>query len=158
MNKPRYSIVEGIRVGEGTIIRDHVNLYHCEIGRNCKIESYVYIEEGVKIGDNVKIKPYCFIPTGVTIEDDVLVGPGVIFTNDKYPTVRGSWKLLHTTVRRGASIGARSVILPGIEIGELSLIGAGSVVTHDVPPRSLLYGASARKIASMSSRKTRGAL
>jgi len=141
MHSPsKYSITKEVEVGEGTKIYDHVNLYKCKIGRNCKIEPYVYIEGGVVIGDNCKIKPFVFIPTGVTIEDDVFIGPNVTFTNDKYPKAHGEWKLLETRVKRGASIGANSVILPGITIGENALIGAGSVVTKDVPDHALVTG------------------
>jgi len=137
---PKYSIAKDVQVGEGTEIYDHVNLYKCKIGRNCKIEPYVYIEGGVVIGDNCKIKPFVFIPTGVTIEDDVFIGPNVTFTNDKYPKAHGEWRLLETRVKRGASIGANCVILPGLTIGEHALIGAGSVVTKDVPDHALVTG------------------
>jgi len=136
----KYSIAKDVQVGEGTKIYDHVNLYKCKIGRNCKIEPYVYIEGGVVIGDNCKIKPFVFIPTGVTIEDDVFIGPNVTFTNDKYPKAHGEWRLLETRVKRGASIGANSVILPGLTIGEYTLIGAGSVVTKDVPDYAVVAG------------------
>lgn len=137
---PKYSIVKDVEVGEGTEIYDHVNIYKCKIGKNCKIESYVYIEGGVVIGDNCKIKPFVFIPTGVTIEDDAFIGPNVTFTNDKYPRARGEWKLLQTTVKRGASIGANCVILPGLTIGENALVGAGSVITSDVPDNAVVAG------------------
>jgi UDP-2-acetamido-3-amino-2,3-dideoxy-glucuronate N-acetyltransferase len=136
----KYSIVKGVEVGEGTKIYDHVNIYKCKIGKNCKIESFVYIEGGVVIGDNCKIKPFVFIPTGVMIESDVFIGPNVAFTNDKYPRARGDWKLLQTRVKRGASIGANSVILPGVTIGEKALVGAGSVITSDVPDNAVLAG------------------
>ena len=136
----KYSIVKDVEVGEGTKIYDHVNLYKCKIGKNCKIEPFVYIEGGVVIGDNCKIKPFVFIPTGVTIESDVFIGPNVAFTNDKYPRARGDWKLLQTRVKRGASIGANSVILPGVTIGEKALVGAGSVITSDVPDNAVLAG------------------
>jgi len=136
----KYSIVKDVEVGEGTKIFDHVNIYKCKIGKNCKIEAYVYIEGGVVIGDNCKIKPFVFIPTGVTIEDDVFIGPNVTFTNDKYPKACGEWKLLETRVKRGASIGANCVILPGLTIGEYALVGAGSVVTKDVPDFAIVTG------------------
>jgi UDP-2-acetamido-3-amino-2,3-dideoxy-glucuronate N-acetyltransferase len=142
-----FAIVKDAEIGKDTIIRNHVNLYKCKIGRSCKIESFVYIEEGVTVGDNCKIKPCVYIPTGVTIEGDVFVGPNVTFTNDKYPHVQGEWQLLRTLVRRGASIGAHSVILPGITIGRNAVIGAGAVVTSDVPDGAVVYGNPARPSA-----------
>jgi len=134
------SVLKDVEVGEGTVIHDQVNLYKCKIGRNCKIGAFVYIEEGVVIGDNCKIKPFVFIPTGVIIEDDVFIGPNVTFTNDKYPRVNGFWSVLPTRVKKGASIGAGSVILPGLTIGENSIVGAGSVVTKNVPDDTVVLG------------------
>lgn len=142
--KPRYSIVKDAEIGEGCRIHDQVNLYKCKIGKNTKIDAYVYVEQDVVIGSNCKIRPFVFIPTGVTIEDDVFIGPNVTFTNDKYPQTHGNWKLIPTRVERGASIGANTVILPGITIGEKAVVGAGSVVTKDVPPHSIVAGNPAR--------------
>jgi acetyltransferase-like isoleucine patch superfamily enzyme len=147
---PKYSFLEKADIGEGSVIHDQVNLYKCRIGKNCKIDAFVYVEEGVVIGDNCKIRPFVFIPTGVTIEDDVFIGPNVSFTNDKYPKVKGEWKLLQTRIKRGASIGANSVILPGVTIGEEALVGAGSVVTKDVPKRARVAGSPARIIGYKS--------
>jgi len=144
--KPKYAIIKDVKAGEGTRIYDQVNLYKCKIGRNCKIDAYVYIEEGVEIGDNVKIRAFTFIPEGVKIEDDVFIGPGVIFTNDRYPRARGKWRLLRTLVKRGASIGARSIILPGVTIGEYALIGAGSIVTKDIDDYAIAVGSPARVV------------
>ena len=145
LGRLRYSVTVDAEIGEGTTVRDHVNLYKCKIGRNCKIESFVYIEEGVAIGDNCKIKPHVFIPTGVVIEDDVFIGPNVTFTNDRYPRAKGEWQLLRTLVRCGASIGANSVILP-VTIGRNAMVGAGSVVTKNVPDGAIVCGNPARPL------------
>jgi len=138
--RSNFSVLKDVEIGEGTVIHDHVNLFRCKIGKNCKVDAYVYIEENVVIGDNCKIRPFVFIPTGVTIADNVYVGPHVTFTNDKYPKARGEWNLLQTRIKRGASIGANSVILPGVTIGEDALVGAGSVVTKDVPNCAIVAG------------------
>jgi len=142
----KFSQIVDAEIGEGTVLRDHVNLYKCKIGRNCKIESFVYIEEGVTVGDDCKIKPHVYLPTGVVIEDQVFVGPNVTFTNDKYPRVSGEWTLLTTIVRRGASIGAHSVILPGVTIGRNAVVGAGSVVTTDISDGTTVCGNPARPV------------
>jgi len=144
--EPKYSVIQQAEIGEGTVVHDHVNLYKCKIGRNCKIDAYVYIEEGVIIGDNCKVRPFVFIPTGITVEDDVFIGPSVSFTNDKHPRVKGEWKLLQTTVKKGASIGANSTILAGVTVGEGALVGAGSVVTKSVPDRTVVAGNPATKV------------
>lgn len=142
----RYSVMRDVKVGKGTTIHDQVNLYKCRIGKNSKIDAFVYIEEGVVIGDNCKIRPFVFIPTGVTILDNVFIGPNVSFTNDKYPRSRGEWKLLKTIVKKGASIGANSVILPGVTIGKDALVGAGSIVTKSVPDNAIVVGNPSRII------------
>lgn len=145
MNKPKYSIIKDALIGQNSRIYDHVNLYKCKIGKDSKVDAFVYIEEGVIIGNRVKIRAFTFIPTGVVIEDDVFIGPSVIFTNDKYPRVGAEWKLLRTIVKKGASIGAGSVILP-VTIGKNALVGAGSVVTKDVPDNVLVQGNPAKVI------------
>jgi len=142
----KYSILKNVDIGKGTVIHDQVNLYKCKIGRNCKIDAFVYIEEDVVIGDNCKIRPFVFIPTGVTIEENVFIAPGVIFTNDKYPKVSGEWKLMPIRVKKGASIGAGAIILPGVTIGENALIGSGAVVTKDVPDNAVVVGNPSRII------------
>jgi UDP-2-acetamido-3-amino-2,3-dideoxy-glucuronate N-acetyltransferase len=142
--RPQYSIIKKTKIGHSSRVYDQVNLYGCKVGKNTKIDAYVYVEEGVTIGDNCKIRPFVFIPTGVTIEDNVFIGPGVTFTNDKYPRAHGDWKLLKTRVKKFASIGARSVINPGVTIGENSLIGSGSVVTRDIPDNAVAFGNPAR--------------
>jgi UDP-2-acetamido-3-amino-2,3-dideoxy-glucuronate N-acetyltransferase len=136
----KYSIMKEVKIGSGTVVHDQVNLYKCSIGKNCKIDAYVYIEEGVAIGNNCKIRPFVFIPTGVVIEDEVFIGPNVSFTNDKYPKASGEWTLLRSKIKKGASIGANSVILPGVTVGEKALVGAGSVITKDVPANAIIAG------------------
>jgi UDP-2-acetamido-3-amino-2,3-dideoxy-glucuronate N-acetyltransferase len=133
-------LLKGVEIGEGTVIHDQVNLYKCKIGKNCKIDAYVYIEEGVVIGDNCKVRPFVFIPQGVTIANNVFIGPSVVFTNDKYPKAHGEWNLMTIKVKEGASIGAGAVILPGLIIGKNALIGAGAVVTKDVPDNAVVVG------------------
>lgn len=153
--KSKYSVIKDVKIGKGTIIKDYVNLYGCEIGKNCKIDAFVYIESGVKIGDNCKIRAFTFIPEGVTIENNVFIGPSVSFTNDKYPqatTLQGKlkikqdWKLERIIVKRGASIGANATIVGPVIIGENSLIGAGAVVTKNVAPRQIVAGVPAKLI------------
>jgi UDP-2-acetamido-3-amino-2,3-dideoxy-glucuronate N-acetyltransferase len=136
----QYSVIKDAEIGEGSVVHDQVNLYGCKIGKNCKIDAFVYVEEGVVIGDNCKIRPFVFIPTGVTIESDVFIGPNVTFTNDLYPKVKGDWTLVKTRVKSGASLGANSVILPGLIIGKQALVGAGAVVTKDVPDKAIVAG------------------
>lgn len=131
-------------IGESTVIHDFVDLYKCKIGSNSKIDSFVYIEEDVVIGNFVKIRPFTFIPTGVTIGDYVFIGPNVTFTNDKYPKIGEEWQLLRTNVEDHVSIGAGSVILPGVNIGKHSMIGAGTIVTKDVQPGTVVTGNPAR--------------
>ncbi len=150
----RYSVITNVTSGEGTNIKDLVNLYGCSIGKNCKIDSFVYIEGNVKIGDNCKIRAFTFIPSGVIIEDNVFVGPGVVFTNDKFPRStnevgelkkEGDWKLEQVIVRRGASIGANSTIVGPVIIGSGAMIGAGSVVTKDVEDGQVVVGVPAKQ-------------
>jgi UDP-2-acetamido-3-amino-2,3-dideoxy-glucuronate N-acetyltransferase len=143
---PKYSVIEQVTLEPGSRIYDQVNLYGCRIGKDTKIDAFVYIEEDAVVGDNCKIRPFVFIPTGVTIEDNVFIAPNVTFTNDKYPRAHGGWKLLKTRVKRYASIGAGSVINPGVTIGENALIGAGSTVTRDIPDNAVAHGNPARVV------------
>jgi len=138
-----------VRVGENVRIYDFVNLYQCVMGDNSLVAIFVEIQEGVVIGKNCKISSHSFICEGVTIEDNVFIGHGVMFTNDKRPRavnpdgiMRGpeDWTLIRTVVKSGASIGSNATILPGIVIGEYALIGAGAVVTKDVPAHSTVVG------------------
>jgi acetyltransferase-like isoleucine patch superfamily enzyme len=126
-----------------------VNLYGCEIGDNSKIGAFVEVQKGAEIGRNVKVSSHTFICEGVHIENDVFIGHNVSFINDRYPRAtngaghlqtEADWQLSTTLVRRGASIGTGSTILCGITIGEDAIVGAGSVVTRDVPPRTIVAG------------------
>jgi acetyltransferase-like isoleucine patch superfamily enzyme len=134
-------------------IHAFVNLYGCSIGDNSRVGAFVEIQRNAIIGRNVKVSSHTFICEGVTIEDDVFVGHNVSFINDKYPratTENGTpqteadWSVIKTVVKRGASVGTSSTILCGITIGENAVIGAGSVVTHDVPANAIVAGNPAR--------------
>ncbi|SRR5579864_962543 len=148
MTNTKFSIVKKTKIGKNARIYDQVNLYGCKIGKNTKIDSFVYIEEGVSIGDDCKIRPFVFIPTGVVIEDNVFIAPNVTFTNDKRPRAQGEWTRLNTRVKSFASIGAGSTINPGVQIGENALIGSGSVVTRDIPDNAVAVGVPARVVGS----------
>ncbi len=122
-----------------------VVLPNAQIGENCNICSHCFIENDVKIGNNVTVKCGVQLWDGIEIEDDVFIGPNVTFTNDKYPRSKQyPEKFLRTKICKGASIGANSTICPGITIGEKAMIGAGSVVTKDVRPNTLLKGNPAK--------------
>lgn len=136
LKRPEFSVIADTEIGESTVVGDHVSLHKCKIGNNCKIESFVCIEEGVTIGDNCTIKPHVFIPTGVQIENEVFIGPNVTFT--KYPRVKADSMRLETVVGRGASIGANTVILLGITIGREAVVDPGSVVVSDVPDGAIV--------------------
>ena len=148
MTNTKFSIIKKTRIGKNARIYDQVNLYGCKIGKNTKIDSFVYIEEGVSIGDDCKIRPFVFIPTGVVIEDNVFIAPNVTFTNDKRPRAHGEWTRLNTRGKSFASIGAGSTINPGVQIGENALIGSGSVVTRDIPDNAVAIGVPARVVGS----------
>lgn len=130
-------------IGKGTKFwhRHLSNIGNCTIGKDCTIHSHVWIGDRVNIGDRCRIQAFCFIPTGVRIDNDVFLGPRVTFTNDKHPP-SNEW--LITIIEDGVSIGAGAIILPGITIGVNAKIGAGSVVTKDVPKGAIVYGNPAR--------------
>lgn len=145
-----------VKLGEGVKIYAFVNLYGCEIGDDAKIGTFVEIQKGCKVGSRVKISSHSFVCEGVTIEDEVFIGHGVTFINDKYPRSTAAsgelqteedWECIPTYVRRGASIGSNATILCGVTIGEHALVGAGSVVTKDVPPGAIVAGNPARIIS-----------
>ena len=152
---PGAEVSSDAHVGAGTRIWGLVQVReHAHIGETCTIGKGVYIDAHVRIGSNVKIQNHVSVFEGVTLEDGVFVGPHVCFTNDLLPraiTPNGKfksaddWEITPTLVKYGASIGAGSVIICGITIGEFALIGAGSVVTRDVPPHALVFGNPARQ-------------
>lgn len=146
-------IAPNVRLGQDVKIYAFVNLYGCEVGDESKIGTFVEIQKGAKIGKRVKVSSHTFICEGVTIEDEVFIGHSVIFINDRYPhatNMDGSiqtdtdWTLERTLVKQRASIGSGSTILCGVCIGENAIVGAGSVVTHDVPDHAVVAGNPAR--------------
>jgi acetyltransferase-like isoleucine patch superfamily enzyme len=145
-------------LGKNVRLHGFVNLYGCEIGDDVKIGTFVEIQKGVKIGNRCKISSHTFICEGVTLEDEVFVGHNVAFTNDRYPRatngngqlqIEADWACIRTLVKRGASIGSGATLLCGITIGENAMIGAGSVVTRDVPPDTVVAGNPARVVKSL---------
>jgi len=165
----RRRIAPDVRLGENVIVRDFVNLYGCEIGDNSRIGTFVEIQKGARIGRNCKIQSHTFICEGVTIEDGVFVGHNVTFINDRFPSaVRGDgrlqtdddWICIPTFVKSGASIGSSVTILCGVTIGENALVGAGSVVTKDVPAGAIVAGNPARvlRAAAYSAKDRKGAI
>ncbi|HEX5397508.1 MAG TPA: acyltransferase [Verrucomicrobiae bacterium] len=146
-----------VKLGRNVRLAAFVNLYGCEIGDDVKIGTFVEIQKGAKVGSRCKISSHTFICEGVTLEDEVFVGHNVTFTNDRYPraTAGGAlqteadWECVPTLVKRGASIGSSAVLLCGITIGENAMIGAGSVVTRDVPSDTVVAGNPARVVKSL---------
>jgi acetyltransferase-like isoleucine patch superfamily enzyme len=142
-------------LGKGVRFSKFINLYGCEIGDFTKIGAFVEIQKNAKVGKNCKISSHTFICEGVTIEDDVFVGHGVIFINDTYPRATtpdgrlqtdADWAVEPTVVKKGASIGSGATVLCNVVIGENALVGAGSVVTKDVPPNAVVAGNPARLV------------
>ena len=147
---PTAVVEEGAEIGEGTKIWHFAHVRSgAKIGRYCNIGKDVYIDVGVEIGDHVKIQNGVSVYRGVKLEDYVFVGPYAVFTNDKYPRAFSrDWQVIPTLVKKGASIGARAVILPGVTIGEGAIVAAGAVVTKDVPDRTVVAGVPARPIGT----------
>lgn len=146
-------ITADVRLGTNVKIYDFVNLYGCAIGENTKIGTFVEIQKGVTIGKNCKISSHTFICEGVMIEDEVFIGHNVTFINDVYPRAteangklqtEADWVCIPTRVKAGASIGSGATLLCGITVGENAIVGAGSVVTKDVPPNTIVAGNPAR--------------
>jgi len=146
-----------VTLGRDVKIYSFVNAYGCEIGDETRIGAFVEIQKGSKIGSRCKISSHTFICEGVTIEDNVFVGHGVMFTNDRFPRATNAdgssqseadWTVIPTLVKQGASIGSNATILPGVTIGRDALIGAGAVVTSDVPDGATVAGVPARALRS----------
>ncbi|MCB8943136.1 MAG: N-acetyltransferase [Ardenticatenaceae bacterium] len=146
-------ITPDVKLGQDVKIYAFVNLYGCEIGDETKVGTFVEIQRGVTIGKRVKISSHTFICEGVTIEDEVFIGHGVMFINDMYPRATNEdgslqtadhWQTIPTLIKKRASIGTNATILAGITIGEGAIVGAGSVVTKDVPAKAIVAGNPAR--------------
>lgn len=153
-------IAPDVKLGKDVKIYDFVNLYGCEIGDETRIGTFVEIQKNARVGRRCKISSHTFICEGVTIEDEVFVGHGVMFINDRFPraaradgSVQGEsdWTCEPTVVRTGASIGSGATILCGVTIGARVIVGAGSVVTHDVPDRTIVAGNPARTLREVGS-------
>jgi acetyltransferase-like isoleucine patch superfamily enzyme len=154
VKKMKYCVISpDVKLGKNVKIFSYVNLYGCEIGDNTKIGAFVEIQKNAFVGRNCKISSHAFICEGVHIEDDVFIGHNVTFINDLYPqatNVEGKmqteddWQVVPTFVKKGASIGSSVTVLAGVTIGERAVVGAGSVVTKDVPPLTIVAGNPAR--------------
>ena len=147
--------INNVKLGKDVKIFDFVNLYGCEIDDNSKIGTFVEIQKGATIGKNCKISSHTFICEGVHIRDNCFIGHGVMFINDKLPRstnedgslqTENDWACVPTYIEKGASIGSNATVLCGITVGEWAIVGAGSVVTKDVPPRTIVAGNPARII------------
>lgn len=156
-----------VKLGANVKLSKFINLYGCEIGDGTKIGAFVEIQKNVTVGRNCKISSHTFVCEGVVIEDNVFVGHGVMFINDLYPratTSSGSlqteqdWTVEPTLVKRGASIGSGATILARVTIGENAIVGAGSVVTKDVPPNTIVAGTPARVIRVVDHTQTESML
>ena len=153
MNGEWLRIAPDVRLGQNVKVYAFVNLYGCEVGDDSRIGTFVEIQRGARIGQRVKISSHTFICEGVKIEDDVFIGHGVTFVNDPYPRAtapggklqtEADWTVEPTLVQKGASIGSGSTILAKVTIGENAIVGAGSVVTKDVPPGTIVAGNPAK--------------
>jgi UDP-2-acetamido-3-amino-2,3-dideoxy-glucuronate N-acetyltransferase len=159
-------VASDVIIGPGVRIfqPDLVNLYGCSIGAETKVGAFVEIQKNARIGERCKISSHSFICEGVTIEDECFVGHGVMFTNDVYPSAvnadgspqtEADWKVVETVVKKRASIGSNATRLAGVTIGEGALIGAGAVVTHDVPSFAIVAGVPARVVGDVRNHGSR---
>ncbi len=160
---PLYACVaDDVRLGEDVRLAAFVNLYGCVIGDDTRLGAFVEIQRGARIGNRCKISSHTFICAGVVIEDEVFIGHGVMFINDRHPRAvgandkplkEGEWVLEPTIVRRGASIGTGTIIMCGVEIGEHAMVGAGALVTHNIPANAIAAGHPARVWRVMTARR-----
>jgi len=156
-------IADNVKLGENVRLSTFINLYGCEIGDDTKIGAFVEVQKNAKVGRSCKISSHTFICEGVTIEDHVFIGHGVMFTNDTYPRATSAdgrlqteadWKVERIVVKRGASIGTGATILPNTCIGENAIVGAGSVVTKDVPANAIVAGNPAKVLRYLEPSET----
>jgi len=154
-------IADDVKLGANVKLSRFINLYGCEIGDDTKIGAFVEVQKNARVGKSCKISSHTFICEGVVIEDDVFIGHGVTFTNDTYPRATTSggtlqteadWKVEPTVVRKGSSIGSGATLLPNISVGENAIVGAGSVVTKDVPPNAIVVRNPARVLRYIQAR------
>jgi acetyltransferase-like isoleucine patch superfamily enzyme len=160
--QPNQQIAPNVKLGRGVRIFGFTNLYGCEIGDDTKVGTFVEIQKGAKVGSRCKISSHSFLCEGVELEDEVFVGHGVMFTNDLFPRATATsgalqteadWTCVKTLVKRGASIGSGATLLCGITVGENAMIGAGSMVTKDVPPGAVVAGNPARVIKFLHAKR-----
>ncbi len=160
--KEHVCISDDVKLGKNVKLSKFINLYGCSVGDNTKIGAFVEIQKNAFVGKNCKISSHTFICEGVTIEDGVLIGHNVTFINDTYPRATTStgklqtetdWHVEPILVRKGASVGSGSTILSNVTIGESAIVGAGSVVTKDVPPNTIVAGNPARILRSVGDKK-----
>lgn len=157
-------VAADVQLGDGARIfyPDLVNLYGCRIGSETTVGPFVEIQRGAVIGARCKISSHAFICEGVTVEDEVFIGHGVMFTNDLYPRAAtedgrlqtgSDWQLIPTLIKRGASLGSNATILAGVTVGVRAMVGAGAVITHDVPDYAIVAGVPARVIGDVRERE-----
>jgi len=154
-NDAPYRLLADVDLGEGVVVQAFTNLYGCRVGDDTRIGPFVEIQRGAVVGARCKIQSHTFVCDGVTIEDEVFVGHGVVFINDRLPRAtnddgrlqsESDWELLPTVVERRATLGSGAIVLGGIRIGAGALVGAGAVVTRDVPPGATVVGNPARQL------------